>query len=295
MPLKKLTYFILTTLILFTIVKGTTNFLDRSASEGDDVKRFFSLSWELNPIAAIMSNDWYLSEDYEDDKKIIEKLIKIEDLKQKYNPRTALSLCSAIYKPISEENEHTRLNIYHSFSTMKKPLSDEDLEKIHKMYYRLILANFSIFLSERAIIFFSALGPNAIMLHQNSLEHRHTIENIFENPEWRRLAYSPKSAGLEKIIKKIIIKAYTYNGFTRGRFIVWNAYIPFILLLCALILYKWVPLSAIYSFVIMVQVPFLFIFFPESDFRYIYFIYSGGFFIIPLLLAEVVNKHKQRT
>ena len=293
MPLKKLAYFILTTLFLLTAVKGTAHLIDRSDPE--DRKNFFSLTWELNPIAAILSQDWYLSKNHEDDKDTIEKLIKIESLEKKYNPRTALTICSDIYAPISEENEDKRLNMYYLFPSLKKPLSDKELEKIHNLYYQLILANGSIFLSDRVLMFFSALGPNAIALHASLLEHRHLIKNIYKNPEWYRLAYAPKSGYIEKIIKKIITKAYAYNGFTKGRFIVWNAYIPFIFLLCVLMLYKWVPLSALYSFVIMIQVPFLFILLPESDFRYIYFIYLGGFFIIPLVLTEIVGSRKKES
>ncbi|MCP4349670.1 MAG: hypothetical protein GY795_29675 [Desulfobacterales bacterium] len=288
MPLKTWAYFILSAFILFVAVKTTTTFLDKSRP--GEAKKFFTFSCGLNPIAAILSKDWYLSEDHNKDREIIEKLVKIEDLKKSYNPRTALSACSTVYMPISEENEEKRLKLYYSFSTQKNPLSKEDSDKIQAMYYRIALANLPVFLADRTLMFFSALGPNAIMLHGNSLEYRSVIENVYKNPGLRKLAYSPKSGFLEKIIKKVIGSAHTYNGLTGQRFIMWNAYLPFILFLTVLFLYKWVPLSALYSCVIMLQVPFLFILLPESDFRYTYFIYSGGFFIIPLVWAEIANR-----
>ncbi len=95
---------------------------------------------------------------------------------------------------------------------------------------------------------------------------------------------NPKSDFLVKY-KNRALETRVFKGFTEGRFIHWNSSFGLLLLLTALILYKWVPLSALYSSFFLIQAAGMF-FVVWPRWRYLYFLYLGGMYLIFTLLLE---------
>lgn len=85
--------------------------------------------------------------------------------------------------------------------------------------------------------------------------------------------------------KNLALDTRSFKGFTSGRFIHWNSAFGLILLLIAFGLYKWFPVSAFYSFFFLVQAGGMF-FVVWPRWRYLYFLYIGGMYLIFTILLE---------
>lgn len=85
--------------------------------------------------------------------------------------------------------------------------------------------------------------------------------------------------------KNLALDTRSFKGLTSGRFIHWNSAFGFVLLLTAFGLYKWFPVSAFYSFFFLVQAGGMF-FVVWPRWRYLYFLYIGGMYLIFTILLE---------
>lgn len=147
------------------------------------------------------------------------------------------------------------------------------------------------YLSERTRQFVATLGVSPVAT---------TWYNDMHNPPSRwfgvdearaEMKSRPLHRNLHSVYEKIL-QTRDYKGFQSGRFIVWNSMFALVLLFTAFMLYRWLPLSAFFSAFILYQVFFLF-FVVWPRWRYLYFMYLGGLFLLPVVVFEI-NKLKTR-
>lgn len=78
----------------------------------------------------------------------------------------------------------------------------------------------------------------------------------------------------------------------KRKFIWWNSSFGLFCLVGALLLNRWLPSTAIFAIVVLVQVPLLFAAMPMAYFKYVHFLYPMAV-IIPLMIAiEIKTRHK---
>ncbi|MBI5642850.1 MAG: hypothetical protein HY954_05180 [Deltaproteobacteria bacterium] len=242
-----------------------------------------NMTLQVNPLTSIMKSPWYYTEDTDKDRKIIGKLMDFEKLRQTYVPHSADFI---LFNP--------------DFKGWY--LSKEDYSEVQDLYFRLTLNNLPLFISERAYVFMAALGLPVSQwtegLYHNNWEDMDRYGSAFTILS--DIAFSPISKGIYGLQVKMLKKTgvmYRLNGkeFWLGlRLLVWNGLIPLFVLVCIAVAYKFVPCSALASLVVLIQAPFLFFLIAGSPFRFIYFIYYFGYFIIPLLLLEIAGKRRVR-
>lgn len=89
--------------------------------------------------------------------------------------------------------------------------------------------------------------------------------------------------------KNLALNSRSFKGFNSGRFIHWNSTFGLIVLLMAFGLYKWLPVSAFYSFFFLVQTGGMF-FVVWPRWRYLYFLYIGGMYLIFTISLELTAR-----
>ena len=102
---------------------------------------------------------------------------------------------------------------------------------------------------------------------------------------------NPKSNFLVKY-KNRALKSRAFKGFTEGRFLHWNSGFGLLALAAAFMLYKWVPLSAFYSSFFLIQAAGMF-FVVWPRWRYLYFLYLGGMYLVFTLLLELTLRKER--
>ncbi len=109
----------------------------------------------------------------------------------------------------------------------------------------------------------SAVGVTGYSFHSRSLlpEQKHRLVRLVESSEKRKHVW-------------------------------WNSSFGLFCLVGALLLNRWLPSSAIFAIVVLVQVPLLFAAMPMAYFKYVHFLYPMAV-IIPLMIAiEIKTRHK---
>ena len=101
-----------------------------------------------------------------------------------------------------------------------------------------------------------------------------------------RLAHQPLWPSAYRLQRQIWERSDEFDGLARGRFVLWNALLPFGLLVCGLAASRWLPATALFALVILFQVPFVFLAATAYHYRFIFFVVYAGFFVVPLGLAE---------
>jgi hypothetical protein len=271
--------FILISLLLFIInfgIKSTTTYRSTWSES-------YYHYWKIVDLSALIDNkSGYESDDFENDRKIIEKFVSVNEIKKHNLPANKMQIGQVAYN---------------NFNKMSTSEANESISQLNILYIKRIFPNFHIFLSNRTYIFFASFGTfeafpilNYDMF--NILENRDIFLNWWagNNVTNRKLAFSPKSKALHETLKKLL----TISIRPECRLIIWNA-LPFLIVFSVILfLYKWFPMSSLYSSLILFQVFFLFLFLPGSDFRYVYFIYLSGIFIFPLFFLEIISKKRVR-
>jgi hypothetical protein len=79
---------------------------------------------------------------------------------------------------------------------------------------------------------------------------------------------------------------YTSNQ-TPWVYLSWNALQTLVIFPTAILCFRWAPLSAIFSLIILSQVFVLLFVIDVMNWRYYYFFYLGGMFIVPLLFVDI--------
>lgn len=171
-----------------------------------------------------------------------------------------------------EKNDFSKRVVEKNFKNVTK-ISDDDQE-----YY---IENY---LAYRVKRFVATLGasPKASTWYNDM---HHPPQQWFSVDEVRaEWIVNPISNTLAHY-KNLALDTRSFKGFTSGRFIHWNSAFGFVLLLMAFGLYKWFPISAFYSFFFLVQAGGMF-FVVWPRWRYLYFLYIGGMYLIFTILLE---------
>ena len=104
----------------------------------------------------------------------------------------------------------------------------------------------------------------------------------------------PASEALASVLGKIL-KTTEYTGIDSGRFIFWNSSFALVALIIIFFLYKWLPLSAFYSFFFLYQTVGMY-FVVWERWRYLYYLYLAGLFLVPIVLFEIYKlRNKDET
>ena len=88
------------------------------------------------------------------------------------------------------------------------------------------------------------------------------------------------------------MRASTYRGLWRGGFVYRNLLFPFVCILAAAALYKWIPSTALAALFLMVQLVFLVAVTPGHEFRFMYYVYLSGFFLFPMAVIEALHPRR---
>lgn len=257
LPWRSLLKFTATSLIMFIVLQyGVGNWI--GAYERTN-KHAQSVNWKINPLAAMFASKWYASDNYEEDQRIMEILLPISEVREKYLP------------------QHSDPLFFHP--NINKKLTKEDVTAIDKLFYKSVALNLPIFLADRTHMFASALIQQT-GLYWNDLNPRSITD--YNVASANGIVFQPLSETLHQWQNHVIDLSRDY----KARFLFWNALFPLALLSLLALGYKWLPLTALFAATILYQVPFLFLTLPANDFRYVYFIYLAGFFALPLAWAE---------
>jgi hypothetical protein len=225
----------------------------------------------MNSIASLMRDKHYLSSNYSRDVAIFSKIMPIEEMKEKYNPRDS----SVLYFTNSAQT---------NISKFKK----NDYEEISNLFMILLPDNIPNYLSDRvytmtdAFINFDDYTVNLLSKGENTFAYLPDPINAYLFQQIKRYSNINKNM-IDYYINRPKLRLFTISGiFT-------------LTILCAsLLLSKWMPRSALFSLFILYQIPFILLTIPTGAFRYLYFVYLGGIFVIPLMLMELrTNKIKQ--
>lgn len=174
-------------------------------------------------------------------------------------------------------------------------LSDTDFDEIRRIYRARMIQNLPIFLADRlhtsvsALLIFDNNDVNQLTkarFNLNKIEFPALVDaNI-------RYLYDFDSFPLFVFLKRAVKDFYVYGLYFMLylKVLVTNALLPMTVLFLVAALYKWLPLSSLFSIMVLFQVPFLFLTIPTAAFRYYYFVYLSGFFICPLVLLEIQRK-----
>lgn len=237
------------------------------------------MTLQINPLVNLMRSPWYYTDDPEGDRKTLGKLMDVDRMKGAYVPYSADFI---LFHP--------------EFKGWNLP--ESDYAEVQGMYFRRIPPNAAIFAAERVYVFMGALGF-PVSAWTESLYHNAWLDVDYRAfPSLSDISFAPVSKALYNVHVRILKATgvmYRAGGkeFKLGlRLLVWNALIPLSLLVFAAAAYKYFPCSAAASLIILSQVPLLFILIAGSPFRFIYFIYYFGHFIIPLLLLERTGRRR---
>ncbi len=147
------------------------------------------------------------------------------------------------------------------------------------------------YLSDRVRRFTATLGasPEATTWYndmQNPPQRWFSVDEL--RAEW---SVQAKIAFLVKY-KNRALETRVFKGFHSGRFLHWNSAFGLLALIAVFMLYKCLPLSALYSSFFLVQAAGMF-FVVWPRWRYLYFLYLGGMYLIFVLLLEFASRGKQ--
>lgn len=228
---------------------------------------FSSLVWKVNPLVNLVYSRSYISNNSKADQEIVEKIVGVDNIQKHF------------YSPSSWD-----VAAYTSLTN----LQEEDVKKFNQLFYKSILLNLPIFLSERTEKFFTLLSPRVNVWANDYLNPDYLKSYIYQ---WRSgTAFYIQFSPVEEF-KDIQVKSLNFlSGF---RPIVFDLLYPTLVLLIILLFYKWLPISAFSSLFFLSQIPFWFIMTISPEFRYLYFIYLYYFVVFPLLILEV-NLSRQK-
>jgi len=148
------------------------------------------------------------------------------------------------------------------------------------------------FLADKVKGFVGTMGasPRASLWYNDMY---HPPQRWFAYDELRaEFLVHPKIECLSRLKRKMLT-TLRYEGLGRGRFVYWNTFLPFLMLCGFFLLYKWLPASAFFSSIVLYQAAVLF-FVIWPRWRYLYFVYLAGFFILPVALVEIRQKIAMR-
>lgn len=124
-----------------------------------------------------------------------------------------------------------------------------------------------------------------------------TAYRFLHDTGWRDVfSYIPYDEVPFPALHNLALKVYSASLDYPWLYLTWYPF-PFLYLFpVCLLLYRWVPLSAIFSVVVLAQVIALLFFVGSVNWRYYYFMVLGGYFLLPVLLVDLrrLRVHRQK-
>ncbi len=143
------------------------------------------------------------------------------------------------------------------------------------------------YLAERVKIFVKTLGTSPSVWLWNNDMHE-PPQRWFSVDEVRaEMKVSPPITSVSSLEKRLL-GTLDFKGLFAGRFLYWNSLFALCALVVVFILSRWFPVSAFYSSFFLYQAAFMFIV-VWPRWRYLYFLYLGGVFLLPIFLFELRN------
>ena len=102
-------------------------------------------------------------------------------------------------------------------------------------------------------------------------------------------SYSKSDGGAFPALKRAAMKTYWQSIDYPWVYFTWNPLYLILLLPGSIVLCRWMPLSAIYSTVVLAQVAGLLFLIETLNWRYYYFVLVAGYGLLPLLLLDIKN------
>ncbi len=149
------------------------------------------------------------------------------------------------------------------------------------------------YLAERTRIFTASLGTSPVASTWYTDTHFPPQAWLSVREMRSDMVYNPKSGYLAENFKKLFRKTAQYSGIFSGRFLFWNSSFALVGLCLVFFLYRWLPVSAFYSGFFLYQAFFMF-FVVWPRWRYLYFIYLGGVFLLPTVFFEISKMKKRK-
>ncbi len=230
------------------------------------------------PVFGLFANaGGYHTDDPRGDRRRVEQLVAVETIRREYQRG---SFAPIFYRHRSDDAE-------------------EAYRQLGIVFDRRVADNLPILVSDKAYLFTTVIGPfRKAYLWSNDLHDRRFLERgVWVNRRYvrhwsenmtllHRLAHRPLWSGAYRLQRRLWGQSKDFEGLTRGRFVLWNALLPFALLVSGLAASRWLPATALFASVVLFQVPFVFLAATAYHYRFIFFIVYAGFFVIPLALAE---------
>ncbi|MBM2816006.1 MAG: hypothetical protein HW421_2768 [Ignavibacteria bacterium] len=243
-------------------------------SPNNQVFEYFDALRKHYPLMSIYSSKTYYSPERPKDWEHLNHWMKLDEIKEHYTP-------------LNQSDEG-------AFASQRWfALSDSDKAYLSYLFYARSAQNVHTVTGELLIKFMGTMGfSNNIYLFSNSLKDDKALQP-WRPIETYGIKFAPKSETLQQKEDKILAETMDFTGEVPNSMIYFNVFPFFVLLLIVFFLYKWFPSSAMYSFLILYNLPFLFLTLVTIEWRFMYFIYLAGIFILPLVIAEHFGRKKK--
>lgn len=269
MPKRNLIQFIALTAVGFCGLSLATPHLLVGSQE--DVKTFFAKTYRVSPLSAIYTSKHFYSPNYEQDWAVINKWIPQAELKEVYTP--------------TQQADVNGMMIQRWMA-----LEPKDRDYLNHLYIERSLQNPHIFLADRAAMFLGAMGfANNVFIVTNELY------NEGDRSAWRpiesyKLHLAKPVPFLYDKVRILVEKALTPGG---KRALIYNSLPAFLLLTAVLLAYAFTPVSSLFAFIFLYNLPFLFLVLSTCEWRYFYFLVLASYFVLPLVSAERSARRKR--
>lgn len=249
-------------------------------------KYHYMLTLTSYPLGFILrEGDKYITSNREEDKRILSKMINIE--------------------AVQKNTDAYDIQVFqHIGDDWKREAGDAEWDAYYKRVFKIFIENPHYFLAARVANFVSQLFAfEGMVEHTNDtgrveLTYKECTENK-ENNLWCKLCCDSK---MLTILKTAVPSCDSDNGVCGKPRLMrleqmkfnwhWNSVWAFIVSVLVLLLYKFIPISAAASAVILSRIPLIFLTAPCAFVRYVYSLYLFGLFIGFFILLEIYQRIK---
>ncbi len=233
---------------------------------------------KAGPVFGLFANPGgYHTDDPEGDQLRMERFVGVETIKREYRRGSFEPL---FYQYRLEDS----MDVYRDLSAL---------------YDERVAGNAPILTGDKTYLFTTIIGPfrEAYLWSNDLIDRRFLRKGVWWNRSFVRrwgdmtmlhyLAHSPRLKWAFELQDLIWNHSRDYAGLVGGRFVYWNAVVPLALLVFVAAAYKWLPGTALFSLIVLFQIPFVFLAATAYHYRFIFFVHFCGFFVVPLALAEI--------
>lgn len=239
----------------------------------------YKLTLVAYPLGFILrEGENYTSSNHEEDKQILSKIIDVEGI-QKYTD------CYSI------------LFFQHEGQFWNRKASKKDWQQFFNRTLKIFKENPNLFLAARTASFISQLSTYDQWVEKDIDGARYDLTanaciKTGDQDKWctgvifNILKIFPRCSSNDGVcgyFPLMILEKFNFNWH-------WNSVFSLLAATLVLLLYKYLPVSAIASSIILSRIPILFLTAPCAFFRYIYSLYLFGLFISFFVVLELIKK-----